>query len=249
MRLAEGIAGLDEVATIEPDFADLVERLGRVVRLEVTDLLVGIASFLFGLLPGPSESNHTGPVDAAHPGEPGDGLALTPAPGRVGPIAGSLVVGDLLAGADRVAIDGPGRERSQLARQRGHGRLVEQSHPFAELTLGDKGKALVLEAKRHQVLVAKPGADLERLQGELEGPPVIARVMSLHPLAARQVSVFDADRFILQQPLRLAEPGGADRRGLPARVILRQIQRNESGSTRFTRLETERKRPLARADA
>src|ERR1700726_138499 len=83
---------------------------------------------------------------------------------------------------------------------------------------------------------------------ELERPLVIARVMRLHPFAARQEPVLDADRLILEQPLCLAEPGSPDRRCLTARVILRQIHRYKRGSAGVTRLEMEGKRKLAGGD-
>ncbi len=101
--------------------------------MEVAKLVIGIACLLLRLLPGTPQTNNFRAVHAAHPREPGDGLALAPAAGHLGPIAGPLVIGRLLAGSDHVAIDDPGRVRSQLAGQGGDGRLVEQRHPLVHL--------------------------------------------------------------------------------------------------------------------
>ena len=102
--------------------------------------------------------------------------------------------------------------------------------------------------ERHQVWVGVLGADLERFPRELEGPLVIAGVMGRDPPAVRQVSVFDAGRLILEKALGSIEPGCRDRGG-PTGVILRQIHRDERGTTGLTRLQAQRESPLARADA
>ena len=106
------------------------------------------------------ELHHLGVVDPAETREGGHCVRVAEVARTVGPLAGALVVGDVPAGADRVAVDGEGGEGVELARQRGRARLIEEELALGNLALLDEDVSLPLQAADLEVAVAEAAAEL-----------------------------------------------------------------------------------------
>ena len=140
---AKGVLSSGQVAHTEADLADLVEGLPGCAQVEALQLIAGPRGFFFGLSPSPSKAHDLGVLHPAQTGEARDGLPAAPALGGVGPLGGPAVIGQALAGSDHAAVDNTGGERAELAADGSDHRLVQQGHPFLDLTLGHQHIPLV----------------------------------------------------------------------------------------------------------
>src|SRR6266566_5089693 len=102
-------------------------------------------------------------MHAAHAGKARDRRALAPTLRRLCPLTGARIVSDVLAGPDGVAVDKPGRKRTQLSRDCGRSCFVHQSHTLSHTTGIEQDTAPVMQRQRSEVSVVKPRRDVKRL--------------------------------------------------------------------------------------
>ena len=105
------LLGAREVAAPAPDLADLVVAVGGDAAVEVVELLAGGERLRLGRGPVAAQPEHLGPVDPAGAGEAGDVELVAPAVRRLRPLGRPAEVAEVLARADRDAVDEPGRVR------------------------------------------------------------------------------------------------------------------------------------------
>ena len=119
VRLGVGLLRGGEVAEAAADLADLVVPARGDPALEVVQLLAGRHRLLLRLGQVAAKPHDLRPVDAAGAREAGDVEPVAPAVRRLGPLGRAPVVAEVLARADRHAVDEPGRVGPQLAADRG----------------------------------------------------------------------------------------------------------------------------------
>ena len=149
-----------EVAAAAADLTDLVVAAGRDVAVEVVELLARCDRLLLRLGPLASDPHDLRAMDATCAGEARDLEAVAPTVRDLGPFGRPAVVAEVLTGADRDAVDDPGRERPQLA---AHGRgscLVEERESFLDVARLDERSALSDERQRVRVAVAEAETEL-----------------------------------------------------------------------------------------
>jgi hypothetical protein len=161
-------------------------------------------------------------MHAAHAGKACDRKALAPTLRGLCPLTGARIVSDVLAGPDGVAVDKPGRERTQLSRDRGRGCFVHQSHTLTHTTGVEQGTAPVMQRQRSEVSVAKPPRDLKRLVRMAQRGVEIARTLEGEDgPEAGQIPVYDTLRRLGQKAFSTREPTGADSGRMLRVVVLR----------------------------
>ena len=199
MSHPERLPGFGEVAPPESRLADHVLRLGCVCRVEVAELVEGIARLELRLTPSTPQADHVGPVDPTHSRKAGDRHPVAPATGGLRPLPRAPVVRHCLALIDHVAVDDAGRIRRQLTGEGCHCGLTQERHSFLELTLRDERATLVLQAQRHQVATSKAGADFDRFARQLQRAVQTTVILDCeHGPQTGQVAVLDADSFVLK---------------------------------------------------
>ena len=109
--------------------------------LQARSSVLGAVRELLGFGQPALELHDLGVVDTAEAGEGRHRVRVAEVAGAVGPLARALEVGDVPAGADRVAVDGERRERVELAGERRGARLVEQELPLGDLALLDERRS------------------------------------------------------------------------------------------------------------
>jgi hypothetical protein len=67
-----------------------------------------------------------------------DRIRLAPPLHGIGPFLGHVVLRESLQGADKLAVDDPGRERIEVSGDRRHSNLVEQRKALLDITLQDQ---------------------------------------------------------------------------------------------------------------
>ncbi len=153
------------VAQAQADLAELCEAFAGEHRRPGAQLLAGAAYFFLGVGPGAAEAHDLGPIHAAVAGETGDGLALAPAPGSFGPLAGAAIVGEVTTSADHVAVDGGSGRGTQLAAHSRDGRLFQQCQSLIHFPLRDQDDALLMKSDGLEVAVRKASPDLKDAAG------------------------------------------------------------------------------------
>ena len=157
------------------------------------------------------ELHHLGVVHPAHAREGVHRVRVAEVAGALSPLAGALEVGDVAAGADRVAVDDERRERVELAGQGSRARLVQEQLPFGDLALLDEDVSLPLERADLEIAVAEAATQLLGLLGERErlGEVVLAELDEA--LLQRPVAVLGRLLLEVEQTLRAAHPAVGDR--------------------------------------
>src|SRR5687767_10567102 len=100
-------------------------------------------------------------MDAADARESVDRLALAPALRHLGPLSGTPVVRQVSTGADRVAIDESGGERTEFAAHRRGRGLVEQEQAAFDLTEANQRRPVEHKPEALEVVVAEASAEIE----------------------------------------------------------------------------------------
>src|SRR5206468_3299372 len=139
VRDAVRLLGSREVASSTADLTDLVVAERRDRAVEVVELLAGRQRLGLRGRPVAAETKHLGPVDAARAGEPAHVELVAEAVRRLGPFGGAADVAQVLAGADRDAVDKTRRVGAEVAAHRGRRRLVEEREPLVDLPALDQG--------------------------------------------------------------------------------------------------------------
>ena len=163
----ERLACRGQVTLSQPDLAERREGLGCVTEVVGARLDRGGLGLLGAALPVAADDTHRGPVGAAVTPE-----AHRPEVGgapvdRLGPLDGPPVVEDVQAGAERPAVDHALGQRPELAGGGACHCLVEEGAAVIEAPLVHQAEALKHEAKRLDVAVAGPPADVEGRPGVL----------------------------------------------------------------------------------
>ena len=159
-----------EVAPPTTDLADLVVAGRGDVALEVVELLARGHRLSFRCRPVAAQAHDLRAMEAAGPRKPADVEAVAPAVRRLGPLGGAPVVADVVARADRHAVDEPGGIGPQLAGEaarslRRAARAPPRRRPVNEhASLADEGQRL-------RVSVVEPLAR-SRTRGRSPGPPL-----------------------------------------------------------------------------
>ena len=189
VRLAERLLGLGQLTETEPYLAELVEGCAGDARVPEAKLLAGAVGELLGLAEPPLELHHLGVVHPAHAGKARPVFASQKSHGAVGPLARALEVGDVAAGADRVAVDRERREGVELAGERGRARLVEQELALGDLALRDQRVPLTLQPRISRLRSPKRRPSSSALPRELQGLAEVARAELVEALLQRPVAV------------------------------------------------------------
>ena len=185
--------------------------------LEVVELLARRHRLLLRAGPVAAQPHDLGAVDPARAGEAGDVEPVAPAVRHLRPLGGTAVVAEVLAGADRDAVDEPGRVRPQLAADRRRGRLVEQREPVLDLAGLDERAALSDEREHLRVAVAEALAELVRpaeVRERPRRPPAEHRgdshaMSARNPCSAASGCPSSSRSALANQPLRDGERAAA----------------------------------------
>jgi hypothetical protein len=145
-----------------------VERLAGHTGVEVGELLGRAHELGSRLVPGAAQAHDLGLVHSAHAGEAADGVAFAPAHRGLGPLGRAAVVGQVAAGADRIAVDDRRRERLEPAGDGRGAHLVDQRQPLVDTPELHERNALAEGRLRDQVVVADAARDLVRATDVLE---------------------------------------------------------------------------------
>src|SRR4029450_13262597 len=134
VRTRVRLLGGSEVTQAAADLADLVVAARSDVALEVLELVAGRRRDLLCSLQVAPEPHDLRTVDATGAGKAGHVEPVTPAVGRLRPFRRPANVTDVLARADRHAVDERGRVSLELAADRGRRALVDELEPRLDLT-------------------------------------------------------------------------------------------------------------------
>ena len=153
-------------------------------------------------------------MDPAAAGER-DEVGLLVRPGAQGqrPLTRPADLEDLLTGEDHAAVDDSEHERREVARRRGHHRLVEEPESFANAAGPHEHGSLRVQAHREEIAVAEALGDGRRLTCERGSRFEVASGFESEHGRDHQVPVLDrVPRLPVEQPLRAAQPavGGCD---------------------------------------
>ena len=152
-------------------------------------------------------------MDAAGAREPRDVELIAPAVRDIGPLGRPAVVAEVVAGADRHAVDDRRGVRLELAAHGRGGRFVEQLQTRVDLPALHERASLSHEGKHLRVAVSEAPAELE---GTVEVGDRGREVALGEERADRadecEVAVLDRFRLVLQQALRAREPSVRDRK-------------------------------------
>ena len=133
VRARVRLVGGGEVAEAAANLADLVVAQRRDVALEVVQLVTGRRRHLFRGLEITAESHELCAMDTTGAREAGHVQPVAPAVRRLGPLGGPAEVTDVLARADRHAVDERRRVRLELAADCRGRALVEELEPLLDL--------------------------------------------------------------------------------------------------------------------
>ena len=160
VRTRVRLLGGSEVAEPTADLADLVVAARGDVALEILELVAGRRRDLLGGLEIAPEPHDLRTVDATGAGEAGHVEPVTPAVGRLRPLRGPANVTDVLARADRHAVDERGRVSLELAADRGRRALVDELEPLLDLTHLDEHTPLGDEREHLRVSITEAPCEL-----------------------------------------------------------------------------------------
>ena len=233
-----------EVASSAPDLTDLVVAGGGDERVVVAQLVARLERLLLGPWPLAAEAHDLSPVNAADAREAGDVEPVAPAVCRFRPLGGAPAVAERLAGADRHAVDDPGREGSELAAHGRGGCLVEEGEAGVDVAARDKCRALKDERHRLEAAVAKAGAQLARTAELLLSDVQLPHLESADAPGEREVTVRRVLGLAREEGLGAAQPAGGDGARALDHVIHRQGDREQPGTSRVARMRERCVRPL-----
>ena len=209
-----------EVAEPTADLADLVVPAGRDGALEVVELLASLHRLLLGADQVAAKTHDLGAVDTARSRKAGDVEPVAPPVRHLGPLGGTAVVAEVLARADRDAVDEAGRVRPQLAADGGRGCLVEEGKTLLHLAGLDERAALSDEREHLRVAVAEALAEFVSTAEVLERLGQISPAEhGVHATRERQEPVFRRLGLSLEQALGVGEPALRDRERAAAGVV------------------------------
>ena len=249
MGLPQRVLGAFQVAQAIPDLPQRVEPVGQGRRLVVTgQFLGGLLELLHGHLQAALEREDLRPVDAAHAGEPVDGLPLAPPMRGFRPLASPPVVGGVAACGDHRAVGHPGGDGAELPVHRGDGRLLHQPETLLRPPQGDQERSVPQQAEGLEVGVAVAGTDLDGPSRHLEGAVDLSG--HLRPVALRQgqVAVGEALGLPFEETLPPAGPGRCDGALLLERVFPADVERQRGGPAAVAPGQVGLERPLFRLD-
>ena len=236
VRRAVRLLRAREVAAPTADLADLVVAAGRDLAVEVVELLARRQRLRLGRRPVAAEPQGLGSVDPAGAGKAADVELVAPAVRRLRPLGRAPEVAEVLARADRDAVDEPGRVRSQVAAHRRRGRLVEQSEPLVDLAGLDAARGPSRRARAS-------GRRGRRRAARARRPRRRARPRSRSPSANIALSAWmsrsrpcsgDSGNAV-EQPLGAREPAARDGERAAALVVPGQRERDPRGAERVAR--------------
>ena len=223
VRLGVGLLGGGEVAEPTSDLADLVVAARGDHALEVVELLARGERHLLRSAQVAPQAHDLRAVDATRARKAGDVEAVAPPVRSLGPLGRSPVVAQVLARADRDAVDEPGGVRADSAADGGGGRLVEQREPLFDLAALDEGPSLAPERQCLRVPIPEPLCELE---GAIEVRERRLEVsLSEHRVdgaGEREACVDGGLGLSFQQALGGCEPALRDRERSTAGVVPRQ---------------------------
>jgi hypothetical protein len=105
----KGLLGGAQIPHSEADLTHLVEAISGKGREPMVDEFgTRPLGLLLGFCPGSTQPDDLGAVDPAQTGKTADRLAFAPPLGCLGPLPRTAVLGELLTGADHVAVHDPG---------------------------------------------------------------------------------------------------------------------------------------------
>jgi hypothetical protein len=150
-----------EVAEAPANLADLVKAARSDLTLEVLELRARRHRDLLRRLEIAAKAHDLGAMDAAGAREPRDVELIAPAVRDIGPFGRPPVVAEVVAGADRHAVDDRRGVRLELAAHRGGGRFVEQLQTRVDLAALHERASLPDEGEHLRVAVSEAPAELE----------------------------------------------------------------------------------------
>ena len=158
-------------------------------------------------------------------GEAGDVEAIAPTVRDLRPFGGAAVVAEVLTGADRDAVDEPGRERPELAAHGRRGRLVEQREPLLDVAGLDERSSFAHQRQRVRVAIAEAVTELESAVELRDCPGQVTfdeeRSDSAHQ---HQDTVLGGLRLSLEQALGVGEPPVGDGEEPSTHVVVRKLE-------------------------
>jgi hypothetical protein len=215
-----------EVAETSSDLSDLVVAGCGDETLEVVEFLTRGDCHLLRFEQLASEPHDLRAVDSTGTGKAGDVELIAPAIRRLGPLGSAPVVAEVVAGADRDAVDEPRRVRPERTSDRTRTCLVEQGESSLDLAGLDQCPALCRQGEQLGVALAVP---LAELNGSVELCNRVRKVpFDEHlgrPTAESQNRLFTGFGFRPEEPLPGGEPALRDGEEAAADVVLRQDQR------------------------
>ena len=172
------LLGTGDVALVQSDPAELVQRPPQLATQVGPQLLAGHERLTLGLVARPTQPQDLGAVDPAAPVEAADRVRLAPPLHRLGPLLGHVVLGEALQRAHELAVDDAGRERIELPGHRRHAGFVEQRQTLLDVAVQDEQPGLgnPSDGARRRV---QPRTHLDGLPGP---SPRAGRVAGQHPL-------------------------------------------------------------------
>ncbi len=245
-RHAVRLLGTREVAAATTNLGDLVVAARGDHAVEVVQLFTcGDGLCLCGR-PVAAKPERLGSMNPTCAREASDVEAVAPAARRLGPLGRSTEVADVLARADRDAVDEAGRVRAQIAAHRRRARLVEQGEALVDLAGLDQAPALPGQREHLHVSAAHTLSDLVRLVEELDGAVEIA--LGEHRrqrMDETQPTMLRGFGQIGEKPLGAREPPARDRERAASLVVPTQGER-DSSSAQCRRPRSHRRRTHAR---
>jgi hypothetical protein len=249
VRARVRLVGSGEVAEPAANLADLVVAHGRDVALEVVQLVAGRHRDHLRRLEVTAEPHDLGAVDAAGAREAGHVQPVAPAVRRLGPFGGPAEVTDVLARADRHAVDERRRVRLELAADCRGRALVEELEPLLDLTALHERAPLAGEREHLRVPVAEAPCELVRVFEVFDRRGVIS--LGEHRMARScqcDASMFCGFLPVLEQALGGGEPALRDGERSSVRLVPRQYERDARGVEIFPLARVGNVGPLAQTD-
>ena len=171
------------------------------------------------------------PVDAARPREAGDVEPVAPAVRRLGPLGRAAVVAEVLARADRDAVDDRGRVGPQLAADRGRARLVQQGKPLLDLAAPHESAPLADECQHLRVAIAEAATELEgAVEVHDRRPQIVSCEHGVDRPREREETVRGGLGLLGEQALGGRKPAAGDRERAAAGVVPGERERDPRGA-------------------